>query len=643
MATTTYDVLVRYLLKDKASRGIAGIGREADKAAASTGLLGKTIKRLAIAGAGFLTFKAGKKLLIDYNKELNQARIQMSGLLNLNLGGTWAQNQKKANMLVQRFQKDAKKSVGTTKDFVDMGAMLVGPLTRAGASIEDIGDVTKGAVIASRAFGVEAEFAARDIEGALAGTLGKKDRFARALLEPMGLTTDKWNEMVKKTPGKASEMLLKAFRQSAIQKMADEQGKSWSGVMSTFSDNIQRAFGKVGLPLMMAITKEVQKVNAWFDANPDKVAAIIDGVANGMLTAFNIARKLFAFVIEHKTLLLALAGAFSFGRIANGAAGIFGGIKGSITTLGANLSGANGMLLKFGSRLNLAAAGLSAVYLGAKFVADRVDKKQDAAIKAQTDNPLLKEQARLLGGGDIRGGTLNGIKGSAQRQGLSVDDALSLSVLRQFRGSSLQSKSGGVNVGNAVKAFGIEGSPAFRELQRTGVSLSGKSAGEMAKALKDTGLAGAGNELKLVEFLTGVQKALEQEQRIRGEQMVKSEERMRMQWSELTEKHKGNLDKVVAEFTKTNGALAGGIAKIFAQSKGDSLKLAKGFGEAFLKLFERPVEENKKIKKDKDVKVNIAKIEVATTDPDVFAHQFVGAMDSITASPTAARTAFRDT
>ena len=127
----------------------------------------------------------------------------MRGLLQMNMGGTWARNQKRANFLVQRFQKDAKASVGTTQDFVAMGGMLTGPLSRAGASIEDIANVTKGAVIASRAFGVEAEVAARDIEQALAGTLSQKDRFARALLEPMGLTTKKWNEMVRKTPKKS--------------------------------------------------------------------------------------------------------------------------------------------------------------------------------------------------------------------------------------------------------------------------------------------------------------------------------------------------------------------------------------------------------------------------------------------------------
>lgn len=49
----------------------------------------------------------------------------------------------------------------------------------------ELRDITAGATVAAKAFGIEAEVAALDIEQALAGNLTKEERFSRALREPM--------------------------------------------------------------------------------------------------------------------------------------------------------------------------------------------------------------------------------------------------------------------------------------------------------------------------------------------------------------------------------------------------------------------------------------------------------------------------
>lgn len=398
MPATTYDINVRYHLDDKASKNVGMIGREARRSAQGIGILARGMRMLQTAAIGFFGFRTAKKYLIDYNSELDQARIQMGGLLQMNMGGRWSQNQKRANMLIRQFRDDAKASTATTKDFVDFASLVTGPLSRAGASMDQIRQITKGGVIAAKAFGIEGEVAARDIEQALAGTLSKKDRFARALLEPMGLTTTKWNEMVKKSPQKAADALTRAFNQPAIKQMAKAQENSWAGVVSTFQDHMQRFFGKVGMPLMKALTKEIQGWNKWLEKNEDTVQRWATSFGKAIVDAFKFAKRTIGFIIEHRDLLLTIAKAYlavKAGGIVAGAVMGVGGMVGDMGLFGANLKGTNGKLKMFASRLGVATAGLGLLYVGAKAFANWVDKRQEKQLEETTagvrDNAMMRD------------------------------------------------------------------------------------------------------------------------------------------------------------------------------------------------------------------------------------------------------------
>lgn len=359
-ASTIYDIRLRYLMEDRASRGMAHMEREARQAARSTGLLRRSLSGInglmAAAGAGLGLHAAGKALL-GFNSNMEQARIQMAGMLKLNMGGTFAANMERASTLVGRLQERAAKSVGTTQDMVQMASMLARPISAAGASMADLELITARAVVAAKSMGVDAPQAARDIEQALMGNLTKMERFARAILEPQGFTTREFNAM---TAGERLQALRSALNDPAIQKMAEAQATSFEGRFSTFVDALQRFMGSVGKPLFEAITAELGKWNAWIEKNQATVTRWAKDFGSALVDGFEMVRDVFTFIIDHRELLLGIAKAYAAFKIAS-----FGG-----GLLSSGLGAAGGFLQRMGGVAlanNFDRLGLRTAKIGAGF------------------------------------------------------------------------------------------------------------------------------------------------------------------------------------------------------------------------------------------------------------------------------------
>lgn len=283
--TTVYDIKVNYLTnKGGASRTLgsalkigasfAGVAAAAVGAAAAVSKLTRGVSDLIAE-----SFKA--------NQGFQDAEVTMAGLAQLNLGGTFKENMKDASILVKQFEKDAIKSTATTKDLVDFAALVQGPIMRAGGSMRDLRGITKGAVVAARAFGIAGEVAARDIEGALTGNLKSVDRFARALLEPLGFTVEKWNKLVRSGPEKALKKLKEILKQDAIKEMAEAQAKTWSGVTSTLDDIKVKLVKTFGGPLFENVTNFLRRLNEELLDNIVGLEAVADVIGRDFSTVFN--------------------------------------------------------------------------------------------------------------------------------------------------------------------------------------------------------------------------------------------------------------------------------------------------------------------------------------------------------------------
>ncbi len=392
MATTTYSINVRYNLQDNTSKGAGKIDKGIRKTTRSTLGLTRALKGLAVTVAAGFGFRAGKKWLIDYNAEMDAAKIKMATLTSLSLGGTWIENQKRANSLVRQFTKDAAVGVGTTQDYVELAGDITKPLLDAGASMKQLTELTKSGVTAAKTFGMAGDVAGRDIQQMLLGTVKSVDRLPRLL----GVSAAAWNKMVREEgPTKTLAELEKVLNSKAMQDAAKAYGASWDGVTSTMEDNIQRTLGKVGLPLMKLLNAEVKKVNKFFDENPEKVQKFITDFSTALTDGFKVIKSVISFIVDNKDVLLSIAKAFIGFKIARGIGGMLAGAFDSMSKFGAGMGKAATGTATFSSRMTGAAnklqmfgtavgVGIAAIKLAEGFLGRRQEKAQAKALTVST-------------------------------------------------------------------------------------------------------------------------------------------------------------------------------------------------------------------------------------------------------------------
>lgn len=468
--STIYELKLRYLLDDKASKGMDRLADNADRAAKRTGMLSSGLKRIAAIGVGAFGLHKASKALIGFNSDMQQARTTMSGMIQLNLGGEWSDNMEKANTLVANFQERAKKSVGTTKDFVDMAQLITRPVTAAGLGMKELEDITVGAGVAARAFSMQAEVAALDIEQVLMGTMAKKDRFARALLEPIfkmhGLTIEKFNKLDSRA---RASMLLAALTSDTIRDMSEAQAGSFAGVMSTFQDSLQRFLGSVGLPLFKAITVEVQKWNTWIERNPQKIQDFADKFAGALVAGFNVIKSVAGFLVKHSGTILAIAKAWAAikiggllgkGLAAGGAllgtglkkGAAFAGMLGfdkvmmSSAKMGAGLMSTTAKLGAWGAALGLGGLAIKGLYdLFTKEDREREKKRKEKMRKEMETiekfGPIAMPSAKAAGMKQFAGGAqtrLRNLMTEMMKTGMTAPEAKELAPGRLLEIQRLQ-------------------------------------------------------------------------------------------------------------------------------------------------------------------------------------------------------------
>lgn len=331
---TEYVVKTRYEVDPKsAESALARVERSADAAGKSVNGLKSLLLGSVAAVAGLGIIGKMSTAFVGFNSNVEQSKIQIAGLFELNKGRAWNDNMAESSALVDRLAIRMKDAVGTTSDAVSMASMLVQPLAAAHATMGQIENTTVGAVVAAKAFGIEAGQAALDIQQALGGTLGNKDRFALAFLGPQGFSPETFNKL---SASKRLEVITKALNGRAIQEMAKAQGESFAGVTSTMEDNLQQTLGKIGKPLFVAITNEVKQWNAWFEKNPEKVKQIAESVAKSLVQAFSMIKAGMEWVYQNRDLLMSLAKAALILKVGSAIGGTIGGLAGRLGEAGSS-------------------------------------------------------------------------------------------------------------------------------------------------------------------------------------------------------------------------------------------------------------------------------------------------------------------
>lgn len=433
MASTVYEVKLAYVTNDRASAGLKAIASEADRTKFSLGGL-KTI--LLGLGTGFAA-RAGYKMLVDYNSEIDQMKIGMSTVISMQMHKPFEQARKESDKLVNNLQQLAKKSPATTKDFVEMANALAPAVAMAGGGTKQLESMTAGAVTAGLATGVRPEMAALDIQQMLMGTVGMRDRMARQLLASKGVDHVAFNQM---SAGKRFKMTQDLLNDPALKTAAEAFGKSFQGQLSTLKDQLQIALGKVGLPLMKALTAEFSKINTWIEKHPQELKAMITTLQHGVMNIFGYVKSVFSFIIKHKDTLMNIGKAFIVFKVAMFGKSLVNGLE----SAAANMAKSSTSLA---SRMGMVATALAALAAGAQFIADQI-----------LDSQEKRQENREKVGGVFR--DVAGVRGSkfgTETDALRAENRL----LHSARETGIINKKGGIDKKLLAAAVGSETGDIF--------------------------------------------------------------------------------------------------------------------------------------------------------------------------------------
>jgi hypothetical protein len=284
----------------RATSGLREETKHLGEAAKSTS--GEFIKMGAAIVGAFAGHEA-RKLLIDFNRDVENAKIGLASMVQGNTGGTWDKATEKAGKLYDEFQKFSTLTPVTTQEILEFGKSVAVATFQAGGAIRDLTEVTEQGVIAAKAFGYGSAYSALELSEMLAGNVNKRMMFAKQLLGMAHMEESHFNQL---TAEKRLEVVKGVLNSDAMKNAAQAFGESWAGVTSTFEDKAQIAFGKVGLPLFRALTAEVKGWNGWLEQNKRKLEEMAHSVGEGLVTGFRYVKEVVTFLVDHADAITAI-------------------------------------------------------------------------------------------------------------------------------------------------------------------------------------------------------------------------------------------------------------------------------------------------------------------------------------------------
>lgn len=326
MSTTTiYDVSLRYRLDNQASAGTKKLAADLHDASKEASGLGSMITKLGMAAVSYVGIKGAYHAFVDFNKEVENAKIGLTAMVEAGFGGTFDYAKAQAESLYKEFQKFSTQTPVTTQEMLEFSRGVFMATQQAGGGINDVIEVTEKGVIAAKAYGFEAHLASREIAEMLQGNISNRQPFTKVLMGTMHKTAE---EMRAMTENQRLELLKATFNKAALTDATSSFSTAFSGVTSTFKDKVQIALGKIGLPLFQAITAEVGRWNQWIDKNEVKLAQIGQTVGSVLVTSFGIVKDVFSFIYDHADTLLEIGKVYAAIRIGGMIGNAFGGMRG---------------------------------------------------------------------------------------------------------------------------------------------------------------------------------------------------------------------------------------------------------------------------------------------------------------------------
>lgn len=407
--STTYRVETVYDVTDRASKALGDIEHHAEGAHhASQGLLG-VLGGFGAVIAGSAGIGAAKHAFIDFNKEVQDAKISLATMLQGNYSSTWGQATEGANRLYTEFQRFSQMTPVTTSEMLEFGRGVAVATAQAGGSMKDIITITEQGVVAAKAMGHASSYASLELTEMLTGNVSKRMRFVQQLLGMAHMSEEEFKKLDAK--GRLG-LVEKVLNSDAMKNATGAFQTSFSGVLSTLEDKVQITLGRAGVPLFKAVTAEISHWSEWLEKNSVKVDHIVDAVGHGLVTGFTMAKNAVMWIVDHADILLSIGKVWMGTKIAGALGGGIGGTISSLAAMGktggsavtaGNIGGNIGSIAAVGTAAYLATTELmkltgasDAMHMAIDPVGAKYDKLRESMQK--WDDALAQSRANLTGG-----------------------------------------------------------------------------------------------------------------------------------------------------------------------------------------------------------------------------------------------------
>lgn len=273
-------------------------------------------RRLALATGAFFASKWLGGALIGFNRNIEDSKNQIAGMMAFAKKTLITEELQNANTLYDMLRNKARSLPGDTEDYVNMLGLITNPLTKAGATLQEMSDITAHAFVLAKAFGGTWQEAGRDVRDFLnTGQLYARDKFLRTILNPLGYdANDESRAKLAKMGIKQRLALLKQAIDNPTAKSIEErlQG-SMGGRIDTLKDTLKQTAGKAGEALFNSLKTSITQLTAWLDANQERISAWAYKIGGYINTGFGYIKDAILWLADHKDVALSALGAIGVG------------------------------------------------------------------------------------------------------------------------------------------------------------------------------------------------------------------------------------------------------------------------------------------------------------------------------------------
>lgn len=254
---------------------------------------------MAMAGAGVAGVGALAHSAIQATSEFEQMQLQLASTFNaLAKGGHIKDGLALAKQEMVAIEKMAMAAPGGAQDLLNIYKSIVGPLQAQGKGLEKVRELTLGAAIAAKGFGVDAKYMGWGLGKLITGSIEEDDDIFK-IMKGVGLFKGKaadWRELSNDQRFAILEQIMKIYGE-----VAPEFEKTWEAATSAFEDSFTAIKRAAISPLMDAMKMRLIGLNNTIADNRDSVLEMAEAFGAKLVPAFEFATDVGREILDHAT------------------------------------------------------------------------------------------------------------------------------------------------------------------------------------------------------------------------------------------------------------------------------------------------------------------------------------------------------